>query len=149
MKKFKISVCFNCVNPLSVNPRKWSNTFCTFDKHLSVHEIPCSLFDLFSLIFAKFLKIHGGNKNFLINFTFFFSWGLTEDPARLIQYLYIAIFLNFLMIKLTRHYFLGWQATVSQSSLHNKWSFPLRVCPVNVTKFTRNCGFGHFYWKNP
>ena len=30
-----------------------------------------------------------------------------------------------------------------------KWSFPLRIPPVNVTKFTGNCGFGHIYWRNP
>ena len=32
--------------------------------------------------------------------------------------------------------------------LHKKWSFPLRISPVNVTKSTGNCGFGHTCWKN-
>ena len=34
-------------------------------------------------------------------------------------------------------------------SLHKKWSFPLRIFSVNVSKFTVSCRFGHFYWKNP
>ena len=34
-------------------------------------------------------------------------------------------------------------------ALHKKWSFPLRISSVNVTKFTGNCGFGHIYWRNP
>ena len=34
-------------------------------------------------------------------------------------------------------------------SLHEKWSFPLSISPVNVIKSARNCGFGHIYWRNP
>ena len=34
-------------------------------------------------------------------------------------------------------------------ALHKKWSFPLMISSVNVTKFAGNCGFGHIYWKNP
>ena len=30
-----------------------------------------------------------------------------------------------------------------------KWSFPSRISSVNVTKSSGNCGFGHFYWRNP
>ena len=30
-----------------------------------------------------------------------------------------------------------------------KWSFPLRIYSVNVTKSTDSCGFGHIYWRNP
>ena len=33
-------------------------------------------------------------------------------------------------------------------SLHKRWSFPLRVFSVNVTKSTVFCGFGHIYWRN-
>ena len=32
--------------------------------------------------------------------------------------------------------------------LHKKWSFPLRISSVNVTKSTVSCGFGHVYWRN-
>ena len=32
---------------------------------------------------------------------------------------------------------------------HKKWSFPLRISPVNVTKSAGNCGFDHNYWRNP
>ena len=34
-------------------------------------------------------------------------------------------------------------------SLHKKWSFPLRISSVNVTKSAASCGFGHIYWRNP
>ena len=35
------------------------------------------------------------------------------------------------------------------SMLHKKWSFPLRISSVNVTKYAGNCGFSHIYWRNP
>ena len=34
-------------------------------------------------------------------------------------------------------------------SLHKKWSFPLRISSVNVTKSAENSGFGNIYWRNP
>ena len=34
-------------------------------------------------------------------------------------------------------------------TLHKKWSFPLRISSVNVTKFAVSCRFGHIYWRNP
>ena len=30
-------------------------------------------------------------------------------------------------------------------SLHEKWSFPWRICLVNVTKSAVSCGFDHIY----
>ena len=36
----------------------------------------------------------------------------------------------------------------SQPSLHKKWSFPLRISSVNVTKSEVSSGFGHIYWRN-
>ena len=33
--------------------------------------------------------------------------------------------------------------------LHKKWSFPLKISSVNVTKYAVTCGFGHIYWRNP
>ena len=33
--------------------------------------------------------------------------------------------------------------------LHKKWSFPLRISSLNVTKSAGNCGFGRIYWINP
>ena len=38
---------------------------------------------------------------------------------------------------------------ICQQSLHKKWSFPLRISSVNVTKSAGNCGFGHIHWRNP
>ena len=34
-------------------------------------------------------------------------------------------------------------------TLHKKWSFPLRICSVNMAKFTFFYGYGHVYWRNP
>ena len=34
-------------------------------------------------------------------------------------------------------------------SLHKKWSFPLRISTINVTKLADSYGFAHIYWKNP
>ena len=34
-------------------------------------------------------------------------------------------------------------------SLHKKWSFPLKISSVNVTKSAVFCGFGHIYWRKP
>ena len=34
-------------------------------------------------------------------------------------------------------------------SVHKKWSFPLRISSVNVTKSAVSCWFGHIYWRNP
>ena len=33
--------------------------------------------------------------------------------------------------------------------VHKKWSFPLRISSVNVTKSTVSCGYIHIYWRNP
>ena len=38
------------------------------------------------------------------------------------------------------------------ASLLKKWSFPLRMSSVNVSKSAGNCGncgFGHIYWRSP
>ena len=37
----------------------------------------------------------------------------------------------------------------SKTTLHKKWSFPLRTSSVNVTKFAVSLGFSHIYWRNP
>ena len=34
-------------------------------------------------------------------------------------------------------------------TLYKKWSFPLRISSVNVTKSAGNCGFGHINWRYP
>ena len=35
------------------------------------------------------------------------------------------------------------------ASLHKKWSFPLRISSVNVTKSAASRVLGHIYWINP
>ena len=41
------------------------------------------------------------------------------------------------------------ELTNAQSALHKKWSFPLRISSVIVTKSEVFCGFGQIYWRNP
>ena len=38
----------------------------------------------------------------------------------------------------------------SRNTTHctKKWSFPLRISSVKVTKSAWNCGFDHIYWRN-
>ena len=40
-------------------------------------------------------------------------------------------------------------SSFTEHPLHKKWSFPLRISSVNVTKSAGNCAFGHVYWRNP
>ena len=35
------------------------------------------------------------------------------------------------------------------NTLYKKWSFPLRISSVNVSKLVGNCGFGRIYLRNP
>ena len=42
-----------------------------------------------------------------------------------------------------------WYWPMQVWALHKKWSFPLRISPVNVTKSAGNCAFGHIYRINP
>ena len=35
-----------------------------------------------------------------------------------------------------------------KQSLHKKWSFPLTISSVNVTKSAVSRGFGNIYWRN-
>ena len=39
--------------------------------------------------------------------------------------------------------------STSQTTMHKKWSFPLRISSVIVTKSEVFCGFGQIYWRNP
>ena len=34
-------------------------------------------------------------------------------------------------------------------SLHKRWSFPLKISSVIVTKSAVSCVFGYIYWRNP
>ena len=38
---------------------------------------------------------------------------------------------------------------INSITLRKKWSFPLSISSVNVTKSAGICGFGHIYWRNP
>ena len=42
-----------------------------------------------------------------------------------------------------------WVLFSNQQALHKKWSFPLRISSVNVTKSADNFVYGHIYWRNP
>ena len=41
------------------------------------------------------------------------------------------------------------ESNTKKPTLHKKWSFPLWVSSVNVSKSADSCGFGHIYWRNP
>ena len=41
------------------------------------------------------------------------------------------------------------QALFSLRCTAQKWSFPLRISSVNVTKSALSCGFSHIYWRSP
>ena len=43
---------------------------------------------------------------------------------------------------------LVWYSKTLQTR-HEKWSFPLKISSVNVTKSADSCWFGHIYWRNP
>ena len=62
----------------------------------------------------------------------------SPPPPRLFQSSGLLSFKEFLP------FFRHWRVT-----LHKKWSLPLRISPVNVTKSAGKCGFGHIYWGNP
>ena len=41
-----------------------------------------------------------------------------------------------------------WWSIFNETTLHKKWSFPLRISSVNKTKSWRNITF-YIYWRNP
>ena len=47
-------------------------------------------------------------------------------------------------LKISSRYHCFWRKTAQK-----KWSFPLRISSVNVTKSTVSFRFDHIYWKNP
>ena len=38
--------------------------------------------------------------------------------------------------------------SVLHHTVHKKWSFPLSISSIYVTKSAVSCGFGHIYWRN-
>ena len=42
-----------------------------------------------------------------------------------------------------------WTIEFIKQRLHKKWSFPLTISSINVTKSAVSCGFGHIHWRNP
>ena len=73
---------------------------------------------------------------------------LTLERKILIWWFYYFFFLLLLELVTCNMWFCNLHLPFVGSSLHNKWSFPLRITPVNVTKFAVFCGFGHIYWIN-
>ena len=51
-------------------------------------------------------------------------------------------------VRFHSHYTGKYRAAV-HDILRKKWSFPLRISSVNVTKSADSCGFVHIYWRNP
>ena len=46
-----------------------------------------------------------------------------------------------------RCFFARSSVSYNLGTLHKKWSFPLRISSVNVTKSAVSCRFGHIYWR--
>ena len=42
-----------------------------------------------------------------------------------------------------------WLVSYVKDPVNKKWSCPIRMSSVNVTRPVGNCGFGHVYWRNP
>ena len=40
-------------------------------------------------------------------------------------------------------------SNLDTNNAQKKWSFPLKVSSVNMTKSAVSCVFGHVYWRNP
>ena len=83
-----------------------------------------------------FYTILGSNKEFLI-----ISEGSKKSIGKKVQYINkrntsIRKYIKNILVE-----------SEQQLSLHKKWSFPLRIHSVNVTKSAGNRGFGHIYWR--
>ena len=63
--------------------------------------------------------------------------------------LYINSLTKELNPELTKTSSMDWQKLVKATTLHRRWSFPLSISSVNVTKSAVSCRFAHIYWKNP
>ena len=85
-----------------------------------------------------FYTILGSNKEFLI-----ISEGSKKSIGKKVQYINkrntsIRKYIKNILVE-----------SEQQLSLHKKWSFPLRIPSVNVTKSSDSCGSGHIYLRNP
>ena len=85
-----------------------------------------------------FYTILGSNKEFLI-----ISEGSKKSIGKKVQYINkrntsIRKYIKNILVE-----------SEQQLSLHKKWSFPLRIPSVNVTKCSDSCGSGHIYLRNP
>ena len=85
-----------------------------------------------------FYTILGSNKEFLM-----ISEGSKKSIGKKVQYINkrntsIRKYIKNILVE-----------SEQQLSLHKKWSFPLRIPSVNVTKSSDSCGSGHIYLRNP
>ena len=102
-----------------------------------------SIFIIFIWVLAEnsgnlFYTILGSNKEFLI-----ISEGSKKSIGKKVQYINkrntsIRKYIKNILVE-----------SEQQLSLHKKWSFPLRIPSVNVTKSSDSCGSGHIYLRNP
>ena len=99
-------------------------------------------------IWSHLLKI-SLMKNFIsVQWRFFlvFVHWISLDFLGLRKFYWFYLFMRLLWIILqyaeARHF------SLEDKTLHKKWSFPLLISSVNVTKSAVSCGFGHIYWRN-
>ena len=60
-----------------------------------------------------------------------------------------SLFSNFISYLFDSLIFPDFYNQIWWTSLHKKWSFPLKIFSLNVTKSVVSYGFGHVYWRNP
>ena len=90
---------------------------------------------------------------FCSRFSAFIYWHLMKFVLVLLRNGFIGLLvllIDLIFLDLT-YIYMSWnlRTGIQDLSLHKKWSFPLRISSVNVTKSAVSCGFGQIYWRNP
>ena len=87
----------------------------------------------FCIVFNVFLASYADKINSCLNFCLLFIFPIWVSWKLCTLWSIVSIFfqLNFAI------------------SLHKKFTFPLRISSVNMTKSGGNCRFGYIYWRNP
>ena len=120
-----------------------------FGPHFTVSELNCEIYKVNFCIHSRYGEVH------CVKYT----WKRPHQ-TRIFPYsgiFYVAnldqkkfAFGHFSRIEISSSViFLLDYATTIGSFVHKKWSFPLRISSVNVTKSALSCGYGHIYWRKP
>ena len=72
-------------------------------------------------------------------------------PRRVILYIFASSYLHYFSLSILIHFSKPtiWKTlNLLHALTAKKWSFPLRISSINVTKSAGNCRSGHIYWRN-